>query len=148
MRDAVYNILRVGAGTMASSSMIGQGIRAIQNAATVYAKGGIADFTGPAWLDGSPQDPERVLSPYQTKLFEAMVEALERASKITIPSMPNYGDIVSNGGNQISVGDIVVNVDNLDTDDDYEELAKKVSAILMERIGRTTVVGGMRINTI
>ena len=115
---------------------------------TAYGRGGMASFTGPAWLDGSPQDPERILSPYQTKLFEAMVEALERASKITIPSMPNYGDIVSNGGNQISVGDIVVNVDNLDTDDDYEELAKKVSAILMERIGRTTVVGGMRINTI
>lgn len=148
MKEAVSNIIRVGAGTMAGSSMIGQGIRAVQAGATVFAKGGIADFTGPAWLDGSPQDPERVLSPYQTKLFEAMVEALERASKITIPSMPNYGDIVSNGGNQISVGDIVVNVDNLDTDDDYEELAKKVSAILMERIGRTAVVGGMRINTI
>lgn len=118
--------------------------------ATLYAynKGGIADFTGPAWLDGSPQAPERILSPYQTELFETMVAALERSSKMYISGMPNYGDITSGGGNTISVGDIVVNVDNLDTDDDYEELAQKVSNILMERIGRTTVVGGMRINTI
>ena len=119
-----------------------------KNSLTAYGRGGMASFTGPAWLDGSPQDPERILSPYQTKLFETMVEALERASRVVIPGMPNYGDATVNGGNPVSVGDIIVNVDNLDTDDDYEELAKKVSDVLMERIGKTTVVGGMRINSI
>ena len=69
-------------------------------------------------------------------------------SRVTIPGMPNYSDLTGNGGKPISIGDIVVNVDNLDTDDDYEELAQKVSDILMERIGRTAVVGGMRINSI
>lgn len=112
-----------------------------------YRRGGIADFTGPAWLDGSPSEPERVLSPKQTELFETMVKALENMSRISIPTMPNFGDIDLTGSGNVSVGDIIVNVDNLDTDDDYEELAKKVSAILMERIGRTTVVGGLRINS-
>ena len=148
MRDAVYNILRVGAGTMASSSMIGQGIRAVQDAATVYAKGGIADFTGPAWLDGSPQDPERILSPYQTKLFETMISALENIDRVMIPSMSNYSNLQATGGGNVSVGDIVVNVDNLDTEDDYEEMADKVCAILMDRIGQTTAIGGLRIRSV
>ena len=114
----------------------------------VYKKGGIADFTGPAWLDGTPQDPERILSPYQTKLFETMVHALEQMDKLYVPSMSNYSGLESTGANPVSVGDIIVNVDNLDTDDDYEELARKVGEVLMEEIGRTAVVGGLRIRSI
>lgn len=146
MKERVKKEVGGTAGT--SSSYVGQAIRAIQNSATVYAKGGIADFTGPAWLDGTKQDPERILSPYQTKLFETMVQALEKMSTISIPSMPNLGNIDMTGSGGVNVGDIIVNVDNLDTDDDYEELADKVSEVLMERIGRTAVVGGLRINPI
>ena len=113
-----------------------------------YASGGVANSTGLAWLDGSLQEPERVLSPYQTKLFDSMVEALQTIDKISIPGMQNYGDVQSTGGNPISVGDIIVNVDNLDTDDDYEELAQKVGEVLMEEIGKTAVVGGIRIRSI
>lgn len=146
MKERVKKEVGGTAGT--SSSYVGQAIRAIQNSATVYAKGGIADFTGPAWLDGTKQDPERILSPYQTKLFESMVQALEKMSTISIPSMPNFGNLELTGNGSVNVGDIIVNVDNLDTDDDYEELADKVSEVLMERIGRTAVVGGLRINPI
>ena len=113
----------------------------------VYKKGGIADYTGPAWVDGSPQDPERILTPYQNKLFESMVSALEKMSTLTIPSMPNFGALQTTGANPVSVGDIIVNVDNLDTDDDYEEMADRVCEILTERIGRTAVVGGLRIRS-
>ena len=76
-----------------------------------------------------------------------MVQALEKMSTISIPSMPNFGNMELTGSGGVNVGDIIVNVDNLDTDDDYEELAQKVSDVLMERIGRTTVVGGLRINS-
>ena len=118
-----------------------------QNKLGKHATGGMVDYTGLAWLDGSLDAPERVLSPYQTELFETMVAALERASRISIPAMQSYGDFTGEGGNPVSVGDIIVNVDNLDTDDDYEELARKVGNIIMERIGRTAVVGGMRISS-
>lgn len=115
---------------------------------TKYASGGVASTTGIAWLDGSLQEPERVLSPYQTKLFDSMVEALQNIDKIAIPGMSNLGNIQSTGSNPVSVGDIIVNVDNLDTDDDYEELAQKVSEVLMDRIGKTSVIGGLRIRSI
>ena len=119
-----------------------------KNNISMYASGGEASSTGLAWLDGSLQEPERVLSPYQTKLFNSMVEALQSIDKISVPGMSNFGDIQSTGSNPISVGDIIVNVDNLDTDDDYEELAQKVGEVLMEEIGKTAVVGGIRIRSI
>lgn len=116
---------------------------------TTYGRGGLANFTGPAWLDGTATLPERVLSPYQTELFETMVQALEQISRITIPGMPYFGENFAGGGsNAVSVGDIIVNVDNLDTDADYEELAEKVGAVLMEQIGQTAVIGGLRIRSV
>ena len=113
-----------------------------------YKEGGLANYTGPAWLDGTQQDPERVLSPYQTKLFESMVQALEQMSRISIQPMQNYVDVPASGTTGVSVGDIVVNVDNLDTEDDYEEMADKVCEILMERIGQTAAIGGLRIRSV
>ena len=112
-----------------------------------YKEGGMADETGPVWVDGTKQLPERILSPHQTELFETMVEALDRMSRINVESMPNFGNMQTTGGGNVSVGDIIVNVDNLDTDDDYEELADKVSAVLMDRLGRSAVVGGLRIRS-
>lgn len=120
----------------------------VHNAKVGYASGGLADYAGLAWLDGSPELPERVLSPFQTKLFETMVQALEQMSRVSVSSMPNLAGIQGAAGNPVSVGDIIVNVDNLDTDDDYETMAERVSDILTERIGRTSVVGGLRINSI
>ena len=45
-----------------------------------YKRGGLVDNSGLAWLDGTKKDPERVLSPKQTKLFELMVQSLEKQS--------------------------------------------------------------------
>lgn len=75
-----------------------------------------------------------------------MVNALERIGTIAVPSMPRFGGMQTGNSNAVSVGDIIVNVDNLNTDDDYEDLANKVGAVLMERIGKTAVIGGLRIN--
>lgn len=109
-----------------------------------YAKGGMAYNTGLAWLDGSPTEPERILSPYQTELFESLVRAMETMSRITIPSMPfvDYGD--NAGASAVNVGDIIVNVDKMDSDADYEAMAQKVFDALMERLNRGSVVGGIR----
>ena len=77
-----------------------------------------------------------------------MVNALENMNKLSIPTMSNMSGIQTSGGNPVSVGDIIVNVDNLDTDDDYEELADKVGTVIMERLGRTAAIGGLRIRSI
>ena len=111
---------------------------------TAYKKGGLVDFTGPAWLDGSPTQPERILSPYQTELFESLVRAMETMSRISIPSMPFIEQTDSAGASSVNVGDIIVNVEKMDTDADYEAMAQKVFDTLMERLNRGAVVGGIR----
>ena len=138
--EAYANKMKSTFGPMAST-MVG----AVQGP---FALGGLAKGTGLAWLDGTQQDPERILSPYQTKLFESMVQALESMSRISVPSMSNYASLQTTGTNGVNVGDIIVNVDNLDTDEDYEEMADKVCEILMDRIGQTAAIGGLRIRSV
>lgn len=51
-----------------------------------YASGGIADYTGLAMLDGTKSRPERILSAYQTELFEDMLSSLHSIRTMRVPS--------------------------------------------------------------
>lgn len=44
-----------------------------------YATGGLADYTGPAWLDGSPTKPELVLNPKDTENFIQLKDILAKS---------------------------------------------------------------------
>ena len=93
-----------------------------------YSKGGLADFTGPAWLDGTKSNPERVLSPKQTKLFESMVSSLERTA--------NNSNINSPLNSSYNIGDIntTIQVEKLDNDTDIEKVARQVENRIMKTI--------------
>ena len=106
-----------------------------------FATGGIAGSDGLAWVE----DKERILTPYQTALFDSLVNTLDMMSRVYIPGMPNLsGDTAGQGGSPINVGDIIVNVDQMDSDADYEDMAEKVFEALMDRLNRGSVVGGIR----
>ena len=112
---------------------------------TKYAQGGMANFTGPAWLDGTTQAPERILSPYQTELFEDMIATLH-SIKVNASVMPKITfDPSESAGNHFEFGDIVIQVDKLDSDADYHDVAQQVMEEIMESIGRGASVGGIRI---
>jgi len=85
-----------------------------------YKKGGLANYTGLAWLDGTKSAPERVLSPRQTKLFESMVSSLEKTA--------NNSTINSGFNSSYNIGEIntTIKVDKLDSQTDINELAKQV----------------------
>ena len=108
----------------------------------VFKNGGLVDYTGPAWVDGSKGNPEGMLNAEQTSLFRSMVDSMVRMSRINVPSMPFFDSSVATGSN-VSVGDIIVNVDSLDSDRDYEEVADKLMNTIMERLNRGAVVGGI-----
>ena len=56
-----------------------------------YATGGLADYTGPAWLDGTPSKPEMVLNPLQTQAFIKLVDILDLiSSPVGMPSTADY----------------------------------------------------------
>ena len=111
---------------------------------TMFKKGGLANFTGPAWLDGTPSAPERILSPYQTELFEDMIKTLH-SIKVNAVSMPKISYDQSGSASAFTFGDIIINVDKLDSDADYEYIAERVKEQMMDSMGKGASVGGIRI---
>lgn len=90
-----------------------------------FKTGGLADFTGPAWLDGTPSAPELVLNSTDTKNFIALRDILAetmRGSTIT-----NNNDTTTNGDTYV---DVDINVDSIDGDYDVEQLAQQVQQII------------------
>ena len=87
-----------------------------------YKTGGLADFTGPAWLDGTPSKPEYILNAKQTERFFSLIDVLESVDR---------GDerATSSGDNYF---DIAINVERLDNDYDVEKVADKIRRMICE----------------
>jgi len=109
--------------------------RAMQPYLNPYKQGGLANFTGPAWLDGTKSQPEAVLNAKQTKLFTSMVSSLERAAA-------NNSNINSTLGSSYNIGDINtnINVDRLDNETDIDKVAKQVENRIMKSIHNRVVL--------
>lgn len=91
-----------------------------------YKTGGLADFTGPAWLDGTKARPELVLNAKDTQNFiqlkDILASVLERGSASNT-SAENNGDITY---------DIDINVESIGSDYDVEQVANKVKSMIGE----------------
>lgn len=96
-----------------------------------YATGGLADFTGPAWLDGTTKRPEAVLNALQTKHFIQFVDVLDTIFKGT----PNLNSV--NTQQTQKSGDATynfhINVDKMADDYDVDQLIKRIE----ERIAKS-----------
>ena len=92
---------------------------------TAYKTGGIADFTGPAWLDGTKSNPELILNARDTENFIALKDIL--SSIMDRKGLQN---------NTQSVGDmyfnIDINVDEISSDYDVEDLTRKIKQELAD----------------
>ena len=92
---------------------------------TAYKTGGIADFTGPAWLDGTKSNPELILNARDTENFIALKDIL--SSIMDRKGLQN---------NTKSVGDmyfnIDINVDEISSDYDVEDLSRKIKQELTD----------------
>lgn len=107
-----------------------------------YARGGLNTSTGLAWLDGTPQRPERVLSAYQTELFEDLLNTLH-VIRVSGLSGLNAPEMAGSSAGGLTIETINVNVDNLDTDDDYETLADRIGEVMNRRLRQTMSIGGV-----
>ena len=87
-----------------------------------FKTGGLADFTGPAWLDGTPSKPEYILNAAQTERFFSLVNVLE-----SLDSKEGGGK--SSGDNYF---DIEINVEKLENDYDLEQVANKIRSMIYE----------------
>lgn len=82
-----------------------------------YKTGGLADFTGPAWLDGTPSKPELVLNARDTKNFIALKDVLSHV----MSSTNNAGGVYGNATYEINI-----NVDHLNSDYDVDRVVERV----------------------
>lgn len=91
-----------------------------------YKTGGLADFTGPAWLDGTKARPEIVLDAQDSRNFiqlrDILGSLLNRSTTNT--STENNGDITY---------DIDINVEKIDNDYDLEQVANKVESLITDK---------------
>jgi len=78
----------------------------------VFASGGIASFTGPAWLDGTKSAPEAVLNAAQTKAFMNFANCIEKM---------NLQDANGLGSNNITISSIEFNVESMSSPEDGEK---------------------------
>lgn len=88
-----------------------------------YATGGIADYTGPAWLDGTPSKPELILSPQDTQNFIQLKDVLADIKK-------NGGMFNGNGGDNYY--DIDVHVDQMNSDYDVDRAIDRIKTRLYQ----------------
>ena len=97
------------------------------------AEGGLVDYTGLAWVDGTKTKPESFLDATDTKLLRNMLDAFTYVK--TAPYMTHIND--NNFGNKnVSVGDINVNLyeAKLEKDADYDAVAQKVGKAFTKQL--------------
>lgn len=106
-----------------------------------FKSGGLANYTGPAWMDGTPSKPELVLNATDTKNFMVLKDILSEATKRGAFSRKE--EDVSQGDMTF---DININVDKIDSDYDVDKVAKRVEKIITTKAKtrNVTVVGRSR----
>jgi len=85
-----------------------------------YKEGGVVDYTGAAAVHGTLQDPEAFLNAKQTELIAKLRDTLENNGVNTINKTP-----IVNNNNSITIGDVIVNLEN-ETNASPDEIAKLV----------------------
>ena len=88
-----------------------------------YKTGGVADFTGPAWLDGTPSKPEIILNQRDSQNFIALKDVLSNLmSRKSNSGSGNSGD---------NYFDVDINVEKLDETYDVERVANDVKKLIL-----------------
>ena len=97
-----------------SVPVVGGRINPYTGAKTRYATGGLADFAGLAYLDGSPSEPEYVLNARQTDAFLKLADVL--------PSMMGSSAGAQNNTFGSTYIDVAVNLDSVSPDYDVDRM--------------------------
>lgn len=92
-----------------------------------YATGGLVDYTGPAWVDGSPSRPEAFLSVDDTRLIGNLVNLLSDLPALNPNTTPSSISTSNIGDTTIN---LTVNFDSVSEDYDVE----RVVDIMKEKI--------------
>ena len=104
---------------------------ALRKGLASYKTGGLANYTGPAWLDGTPSKPELVLNATDTKNFLGLRDVLSSAMKSTSAVSNSYGGDI--------MYDINIHVDKIEKDYDVDRVVDKVKKEITKGAGYRNV---------
>lgn len=106
-----------------------------------FATGGIVDYTGPAWVDGTPNKPEAFLSAADTERIAQLRDVL---SKIYSPSNFNREETSTSENNGDTYYEFHINVEELGEGYDVERMMKEMEKYILQKANYRKVVNAKR----
>ena len=105
------------------------------NSWSKYVTGGIVDYTGPAWVDGTKTKPEAFLSATDTENIRQMMDIMNiLLSNFSTPSKSTY----ESSSNVISPNiEVTVNVDSISSDYDVDQATERVKQNILDAYNKT-----------
>lgn len=102
----------------------------------VYKHGGIVDYTGPAWVDGTKSRPEAFLSAEDTQMIRTLIDGWKYVA--TRPTITSIDGLLKDGSSGNTIGDVYVTLNEaqFNTDDDYELVAQKVGEAFTKELAK------------
>ena len=85
-----------------------------------YATGGLVNYTGPAWVDGTPTKPEAFLNAQDTQRIGEAAKILAQ-----IPALNGASENVSTNIGDTTI-EIHINVENIESDYDVDQMIERV----------------------
>ena len=100
-----------------------------------FAEGGLVDFTGPAWVDGSKLRPEAFLSAEDTALIRGW---LDSAKYVRTRAYMSNIDSSNFSGATNTIGDVNITITeaSFKDDADYEAVAERVGQVFVKEIAK------------
>lgn len=95
-----------------------------------YATGGLVDYTGPAWVDGTKTKPEAFLNSTDTENIRKMLDIMNLVlTGITSPISKSYE---SNSNTASPNVEVTVNVDSISSDYDVDQAVDRVKQDILD----------------
>lgn len=110
-------------------------------AARKYATGGLVDYTGPAWVDGTKSKPEAFLSSDDTRRIGEAAELLSKLPILNSTSTSETQMASSIGDTSI---EIHINIDKIESDYDVDDMIERVRQDIVDVANPTGTVQILR----
>lgn len=112
-----------------------------------YKSGGLVDFTGPAWVDGTKQRPEAFLSAEDTKLLKSKIfsksdYSLKSAVEAIESMTKSLSGLQAGGGSNITIEHAEVNIEPGTISNDYD--ARRAGEMALEEMVKIARKSGNR----
>lgn len=118
-----------------AEGVIDEILRYIYSGGIKYASGGLVDYTGPAWVDGTPSKPEAFLSAEDTQMMRNWIESAKYVQYRSTVS--NIDGSAFNGSSQ-NIGELIINITEAQFKDDadFDEVARRVGNQFVKELSK------------